>query len=101
MNNEGLNSVDLFGYISSKFINSDDLKPRLQNFFSSRSIRVTPDVINDLKLLIEEVVDDVNHTTIKDFLDYLKEKYNFSFIREQTNEVVLFDEDSKELDNIE
>lgn len=95
--NEVFNPEDALGYIGSKPIDINDVKSRLQNIFSSNSIRVNSNVYSEIVSLLEELVDDSNHNNIKDFLAYLKEKFNFTFIREQTEEVVLFDEDVTEI----
>ena len=47
--------------------------------------------------LIENIVDDNNHDNIKEFTSYLKNTHNLSFIREHTDEILLFDEDVSSL----
>lgn len=95
-----MNPNDILGYIPSTSIDSNEIKERLQTFFSENNIRIESKILGNLLLFIEGVVDDNNHDSIKDFLSYLKETNKFSFIREHTDEIVIFDEDTTEINSI-
>lgn len=92
-----LNPIDILGYISSNNINSNEIKNNIQTFFSQNSIRINSSLIDKLVELIENIVDDNNHDNIKEFTLYLKNTHNLSFIREHTDEILLFDEDVSSL----
>lgn len=93
-----LNPIDILGYISSSNINSNEIKNNIQTFFSQNSIRINSEILNKLIILLEEIIDDNNHDTIKKYNLYLKETYNLVFIREHMDEIILFDEDISNLD---
>ncbi len=95
-----MNPNDILGYISSTSIDSNTIKDRLQSIFSENNNRVDSKFLDILVLFIEGVVDDHNHDSIKDFLSYLKETNKFSFIREHTDEIVIFDEDTTEINSL-
>lgn len=92
-----LNPIDILGYISSNNINSNEIKNNIQTFFSQNSIRINSSITDKLVEMIETIIDDNNHNSIKDFASYLKQNYNLSFIREHTDEIVIFDEDTNSL----
>lgn len=92
-----LNPIDILGYISSNNINSNEIKNNIQTFFSQNSIRINSSLTDKLVELIENVIDDNNHDNIKEFTLYLKNTHNLSFIREHTDEILLFDEDVSSL----